>query len=349
MKRLFSLLVLMVACSFSFATVRTLCNMSYCAGTYSNFAAAQTASSNGDTIYVQGSTIDYGSITVSKSLVIIGTGHNPNKQSPLVSTFVNIVIFTSNVQLIGLKIQHVGTTGVSNCVIKKCRITGTGGWPMYVPSTDNWLIEGNIIESTDGSLCIYFGSTPSHNTIIQHNIFLGASYKIAGLINSATEQTYILNNVFLGPVSGTVHTFNAVDNCSIDNNIFYHSIPDGNNPFDYLESCTMNNNISYGSADDTFYQPGLNNLSGLDPQFVNYPGPPAMYTYTLDLSLQATSPGHNTGTDGTDRGVYGGTGNKFTQTGEPSIAEITAFTITSPTTIPPGGSLTISVTSKVVH
>ena len=56
----------------------------------------------------------------------------------------------------------------------------------------------------------------------------------------------------------------------------------------------MNNNISYGSIDNTFYEPGINNLSGVDPQFVNYPGPPAMYTYNLDLSLQVTSPGHNT-------------------------------------------------------
>jgi hypothetical protein len=47
--------------------------------------------------------------------------------------------------------------------------------------------------------------------------------------------------------------------------------------------------------------------------------------------------------------VYGGMGNKFTETGEPSIAEITAFTITSPTTIAPGGTLTISITSKRVH
>ena len=71
MKRLFSLLMLMVACTYSFATVRTLCNASYCAGTYTNFAAVQTASANGDTVYVQGSTIDYGSITITKSLTII--------------------------------------------------------------------------------------------------------------------------------------------------------------------------------------------------------------------------------------------------------------------------------------
>jgi hypothetical protein len=339
----------MVACSFSFATVRTLCNASYCAGTFSTFTAVQTASSNGDTIYVQGSTVDYGSITITKSLVIIGTGNNPNKQNPVVSTFFNVLILANNVQLIGLRITHVGSSGTSNCVIRKCRISGTAGYAMSLSSTSSWLIEGNIIETTDGSICLFFGLVSSDNTIVRHNVFLGTSNKIAGLSNSFTERTYILNNVFLGPPGGTAYTFAEVDNCSIDNNIFYHSIPDGGNPFFFLELCTMNNNISFGAVDNSFYQPGLNNLSGVDPQFVNYPGPPAMYTYTLDLSLQPTSPGHNTGTDATDRGVFGGTGNKFTVTGEPSIAEITAFTITSPTTIAPGGSLTISLTSKVIH
>jgi hypothetical protein len=348
MKRLFSLLALMVACSLSFATVRTVCNMSYCAGTFANFNDAQSASSNGDTIYVQGSTIDYGSIEITKSLVIIGTGHNPNKQNPLVSTFVNILISTSNVQLIGLRLQHTGTvSGASGCVIKKCRITGSSGQAIVLSNATNWLIEGNIIETIGPAFGIFFSFQPSHNTIIQNNVFLGTYFKIAALLNTVAERTYILNNVFLGPLTG-YETFSEVDFCSVDNNIFYHSNPDGNNPFS-IRNSTMNNNISFGSGDNSFNLIGTNNLAGVDPQFVNYSGPPAQFDYAIDLSLQSTSPGHNTGTDTTDRGVYGGVGNKFTETGEPSIAEITAFSITSPSTIPPGGSLTISVTSKIVH
>lgn len=347
MKRLFSLLVLMVACSFSFATVRTLCNMSYCAGTYANFNDAQAASSNGDTIYVQGSAIDYGTIDITKSLVIIGTGHNPNKQNPLVSTFVNILISASNVQLIGLRFQHTGTFGASNCAIKKCRITGSSSQAIILSGANNWLIEGNIIETIGSTFGINFSFQPSHNTIIQNNVFLGVYFKIVALSNTLAERTYILNNVFLGPVSG-YETFSEVDFCSVDNNIFYHSNPDGNSPFS-IRNSTMNNNISFGSGNNSFNLIGTNNLAGVDPQFVNYSGPPVQFDYAIDLSLQPTSPGHNTGTDATDRGVYGGVGNKFTETGEPSIAEITAFTITSPAVIAPGGSLTISVTSKRVH
>lgn len=259
-----------------------------------------------------------------------------------------MLLNANGIQLIGVHTQHLGTsTGADNCVIKKCRITGSAGWAMFLQNTSGWIIEGNIIESI--SICIYFGFSSSHNTQIRYNVLLGTNgwSKIAGISNSAAERTYIFNNVFLGSSGGDINAFDQVDYCSIDNNIFYNCIPDGNSTF-YLEFCTMNNNISYGSIDNTFYQSGTNNLAGVDPQFVNYPGPPVLYDYAIDLSLQPTSPGHNTGTDGTDRGVYGGLGNLFTETGEPSIAEITAFTITSPTTIAPGGTLTISVTSKRV-
>lgn len=349
MKRLFSPLLLMVACSYSFATVRTLCNAPYSPGQFTTFNDAQTASSNGDTIYVHGSPIDYGNITITKSLVIIGTGHNPNKQNPLVSTFLNVLVNANNVQLIGVHTQHLGTaTGADNCVIKKCRISGSLGWAMVLQNTSGWIIEGNIIESV--SLCIYFGFTPSNNTHIRYNVLLAPNNvwaKIGGLSNSAADRTYIINNVFLGPLSGNTFAFEEVDYCSIDNNIFYNCIPDGNSTAN-LESCTMNNNMSYGSMNNNFFQSGTNNLAGVDPQFVNYTGPTTFYDYLYDLSLQPTSPGHNTGTDATDRGVYGGTANPFTETGEPSIAEITDFTITSPTTIAPGGTLTISITSKRV-
>lgn len=344
MKRLFSLLVLMVAfCSFTFATVRTLSNMTPNPGQYNNFNAAQADSSPGDTIYVHGSTIDYGAITIDRPLVVIGTGHNPNKQNPLVSAFLSISVASINVQLIGLRFNTLNTNSYFNCTVKKCRILGSTSSPsMTLFFADNWLIEGNIIEAQSFYACIFFGGSASSNTIVQHNIFLGAFEKVGGIVNNISQRTYFINNVFLGQ-SNNINTFFDVNYSTIDNNIFYSSMPNGAS----FTNCLMNNNISFASFDNTFYQPGANNLIA-DPQFINYPAYQSMYDYNWDLALQVTSPGHNTGTDGTDRGVFGGMGFKFTETGEPSIAEITAFTITSATTIPPGGNLTISVTSKRV-
>jgi hypothetical protein len=347
MKRLFSLLVLMVACSCSFATVRTVCNMPYSPGQYTNFDDAYQASSNSDTIYVHGSSINYGSFYINKQLVIIGTGHNPAKQNPLVSSFLDLDLGTHGIQLIGLRIRRVSSSGTLGCVVKKCRITGDGSNSLFsLFNVHSWLIEGNILESYNSTIeCIHFGFSQSGNTVVQNNIFLSPGTKVFGIWNSAADRTYFLNNVFLGN-TGSELTFANVFYCTIENNIFYQSIPDGGSMF--LNNSTMNNNISVLSSDNVFYQPGANNFPNTNPLFVNYPGPQAIYDYDWDLSLQAGSAGHNTGTDGTDRGVYGGLGFKFTETGEPPIAEITAFTITSPTTIAPGGTLTISVTSKRV-
>jgi hypothetical protein len=327
----------------SFGTVRTLCNMPYSPGQYTDFFNAQAFSAPGDTIYVHGSNINYGDIFVDRPLVIIGTGHNPNKQSPLVASFLNINIISDNVQLIGLTFNFLGSFR-RNCQVKKCRVLGTpADNSMSLGDPINWLIEGNIFEQTT-NFCIHFNFRNAPNTIIQNNIFATSYSKIAGINNSAIERTYILNNVFL--CDNTFYTFFNLNYVTVNNNIFYGSSPYGSPPL--LANSSMNNNISYQCFDNTFF-PGLNNLENVDPQFVNYPGPPALFNYNYDFSLNPTSPGHNTATDGTDRGVWGGIGFLFSMTGEPSIAEITAFTITSPTIVPPGGTLNISITSKRAH
>jgi hypothetical protein len=108
----------------------------------------------------------------------------------------------------------------------------------------------------------------------------------------------------------------------------------------------MNHNICFNGFPSTFTSPGDGNLEDVDPMFINYPG--GRFSYAHDYRLAPGSPGIDTGLDGTDRGVYGGMGNKFSMTGEPAMAQVTVFSITSPTTIAPGGNLTISVTSKRV-
>jgi hypothetical protein len=319
--------------------------MPYSPGQYTTFDVALNDSNDGDTIYVHGSTINYGSISIWKSVVVIGTGHNPIKTNPITSSFLDVTISTNDVHLIGLRLRSINASG-SNSSVKKCRITGGNAvYPVSLFLTVNWLIEGNIIECADPIDLIFFSGTPSPNTIIQNNVFVSNYFKISYLSNGASERTYILNNVFLGATAFTP-TFRDLHYCNFDNNIFHTCIPDG--PGFNITNSTMNNNITYGAVDNTIYQPGSFNLTSTDPLFVFYSGPQTLYDYGWDLSLSSTSLGINSGTDGTDRGVFGGIVPKFLESGEPAIAEITSFTITSPTTIPPGGTLTISVTSKRV-
>jgi hypothetical protein len=345
-RTLFGLFMLMAVSVSSLATVRTLCNMPYSPGQYTTFSAAHDASSDGDTIYVHGSSLSYGDISIYRALVIIGTGHHPDKQMPLVSRFGNINVNTSNVQLIGLRLNTLFSS-YSNGVIKKCRVENNFiyGYTFEFYGGDNWLIEGNVIENIIGYGCFRFGMTSAHNTVIQNNIISSSAVGgvLIGVNNNSSQLTYFLNNVVIGTVADN-YSFQNISYVQIDNNIFY-----GSSPGSLINNCTMNNNISFLCSDPSFYSPGINNLVAYDPKFVSVPLVVTTFSYDHDYHLAADSPGLLNGTDGTDRGVYGGLGYKFTMTGEPSIAEITAFTITSPTVIAPGGSLTISVTSKRVH
>lgn len=343
MKRLVIILLCAFSMHFAHGTVLTVCNMPYSPGQYTTMFDAINAASFNDTIYVHGSSINYGSVYINKPLVIIGTGHNPNKMNPLVSSFLDITVDANNVQIHGLKMTRLSSVNRNSGVIKKCRILqATTLEAMSLLSCTDWIIEGNIIES--GGTGIFFWGAPANNTVIRYNVFITGYSAVVGIYNSSSQLGYVLNNVFLGNFN-----FNAalldLRYCSIENNIFHGISPTNNS----LQNCTANNNISYQASDPSFYTPGANNLVNVNPEFTNYPGSPTLYSYAWDLSLAATSPGHNSGTDGTDRGLFGGIGNLFSVTGEPAIAEVTAFTITSPAIIAPGGTLTISVTSKRVH
>ncbi|HMJ70334.1 MAG TPA: hypothetical protein VK508_15625 [Cyclobacteriaceae bacterium] len=124
MKHIASVVVIFIgSITACFATVHTLCNMPYSPGQHTTFSAAHAAAAAGDTIYVHGSHFNYGNISVNKPLVIIGTGHNPDKQSPLVSLFETITVSSSNVQLIGLSFARLGSSFTSNVQVKKCKFS----------------------------------------------------------------------------------------------------------------------------------------------------------------------------------------------------------------------------------
>jgi hypothetical protein len=341
MKKYIYLIGLILAVAYnSTATIRTLCNMPYSPGQFNNFTAAITACVNNDTIYVHGSTTSYGAITINKTgIVVIGTGHNPVKQSPLVSAFTTITINSQSCQLIGLTFDNM--ISFSNFTsVKRCKIlqpnSGTAGI-LATGTSLNWIIEGSVFISSTGTN-VLLNSSDNSNTTVRNNIFNGI---ISANGTLTTLTTFIIaNNNFLGPNFLTVQ----VSNATINNNIFYRSAPQGT-----FIGCAMNNNISFQCTNNNFSAPGSNNLVNVNPLFVSFPLAGALFDYSHNYALAAGSPGILSGSDGTDRGVFGGFGGKFNMTGEPGIAEITTFSITSPTSIPPGGTLNINVSSKRVR
>lgn len=332
----------------SHATVHTVSNMSFNPGQYSNLAAAIAAASDFDTIYVHGSTVQYPSAIVDKMLVIIGPGHHPDKQVPLAATITSLEVFAANVQLIGLTIGFVGTDGFSaGLAIRRCRITSHLGVAVQIMS-NNVTIEGCVFDYYNTVTCIDFTNTEGH--IVQHNLFATPSVKIVN-VAAPSAQTQIINNVFLGD-GVNFEAFNSLSGAIIQNNIFYGIQAISAPASAGMSGLTVDHNITFGAMDNGIYPAGAYpiNIINSDPSF-SLPGAigaPHDHAF-VDYTLQPTSPVIGYAQDGTQIGLYGGAAQFFTpiyiKSGEPSIAKINVFNITSPTTVPPGGTLSISVTS----
>ncbi len=331
----------------SFGTVRTVCNMPYSPGQFTTLSAALTAANVFDTIYVHGSTFNYGNVTINKTgIVLIGAGYSPVKQSPLPSSLTTVTVTsgTTRCQLIGFAIDNLSLGFNCNYTsVRRCRFAPSMGAPISAYITTNGTCQNLIVEGCQFSQnplvlsAINFLASNADSTIIRNNIF-----ECPLSANSTTTNPntfFIINNLFTG---NFLNAFNSITQAKINNNIFYGPSPQGV----IAPTCSMNHNISFSCGNNTFQSTGNNNLVNVNPFFVNAPSPGQPMTLSNDFRLNPISPGINSGNDGTDRGLFGGFGFKFNMTGEPAMAEVTAFTITSSNIIAPNGTLTISVTSK---
>ncbi|MBX2897453.1 MAG: hypothetical protein KF763_18570 [Cyclobacteriaceae bacterium] len=365
------------ACTTTFATVRTVSNNPTRPAQFTTFAAAQSASVNGDTIYIYGSPFQYPAISINKRLVIIGAGYNPNNQFGQPTNIANIDLFrdtgvnnaTGSV-LTGILTSRLDITGLmsNNIRVFRCRFTSyinmAGGSPTAY--ADGWTFYNNIFDSY-----IYGGansrtSQSATNIIIANNIFSNTNTYLYGF-NS--NSIIVDHNLFLG-----ANNLFQIYNIIITNNIFTRTTGTvfyggGTGPV----LCTFNNNISNQStiADPSSYTPansfintftgtgggsnfGAGNFVGVDPLYAavsNFNG----YVATANYRLQAGSVGKNAATDGTDIGIYGGSypfpsggavGSGYDTSPMPPIPQVTELNIQN-ATVPVNGTLNVNVKATV--
>ena len=366
--------LLAILCSFAWitanATVRTVSNNASNPAQFTTFAAAQTASVNGDTIYILGSPFQYPAISITKRLVIIGAGYGPNNQfgQPTFITSCDLFRDTgpnnpSNSVITGIltnSISMSGTVATNNVRLFRNRIIGsiTLTNPGYA---DGWIIFNNIIGTVNGGAG---GRTTSSatNVVFANNIFT------SGLaLNGFNSNTILVDhNLFLS-ANSLYYVFNII----VTNNLFTRS--SGTLFYDQVVLCTFNNNLTnqntIGAA--AAYSPtnsftatfltapggansGGGNIVGSDPLFVSASNFDT-YTTTFNYRLQAGSPGRNAGTDLTDLGIYGGTypfpsggvaGSGYDTSPMPPIPQVTSVNIQN-ATIQPNGTLNVQVQGRV--
>jgi hypothetical protein len=329
------------------ATIRTVNNISGLDADYTTISDAIGASVDGDTIYIQPSPNEYGSVTLNKRLVLMGPGHNPSfsQYESLINTLTMASGSGSSV-IKGLSIVLVNSNASITCnnvVFSGCKLQNNGGSPIAMDNAtlNGWIFEGCVIFS-GSNLPIYLGNFDAN--LIVRNCYVmtyGAAYVFNQVPNGTLIDHCILinvgNSIFYGSCSGqnVLHTNNIISTSATTNyGVDYTCV-----------SCTFNNNILWNSY-SSFNTPsfGAGNIVNVNPNLVSYFFS-GEYSYTWDLHTSDTSPANNAATDGTDIGIYGGIFN-FNHNGiDGGSPHIVDFSLGS-SSAPQGGTITIHLNAN---
>ncbi|GHM99754.1 hypothetical protein WSM22_12440 [Cytophagales bacterium WSM2-2] len=352
------LMVPLVLCAAnSFATIRTVSNDANNPAQYADVNAAISAATVGDTIYVNGTQYLYSDFTITKKLVLIGAGYNSSNQFNLITQVNSIYLFrdggvndASGTVITGFRINSgiglslSGTSQTINSVrLFRNMIRGIDSYPN---GFNNWTIYNNIFT---GSIN---GRSASSNVIIQNNIFTANN----GIGNFNQSSVVIDHNLF-------IHGgFGGLQYATITNNIITSSdgttVMDGSTNFcTFNANLSLSSNIGPGAPTNSFLggsNTGGTNQVGVNPLFVSN-SDFNNYNNVFNYRLQSGSPGHNTGTDGTDLGIYGGTypfpsggaaGSGYDTSAPPPIPQVTGMNIQNASVLP-GGQLKVSVQATI--
>lgn len=309
------------------ATVRTVSNSPSQPAQYTDLQTAINAAASGDTLYVLGTGTAYGSAQLSAPLTIIGSGYAP--PPPAQATVIPTIYLYAGAA--GSKVMGVDCTNQmyvysNNITLERCRFNYISP---QVAGLTNFVIRHNYI--------YYCSLNYASSALVANNIFHSSGY----LQYSNSSSVVITNNLFM---TYYWYALTSVSGALVTNNIFWQSVPgDGT-----VTGCTFNNNITFQTANDALpfgTNAGTGNLVGVDPQFTNAPNNTPNLTY--DYNLLPASAGNNTGTDGTDIGIYGGPAPWPNQNGLARIPRVTEFNLQF-TQVPQGGTVDGTVKAKKV-
>ncbi len=298
--------------------------------------------SGGDTLYVEGSPVAYNNVSFTKKLIIIGPGYflteNPKVSNDLLSANVGEVNFNTGSQgsqLIG--INNISVYGininVSNILVKRCKIDYSVNLNYNI--SDITIVENyftNINNSNSSAIGVSAYGFPA-NFVFNNNI----SKRVLLLAYSSTTYTaqQCNHNIFDCPaISGKPSI--QLNTGSFKNNILKTPTATVN-----INGGT-NQNVSYNISASSTGQFGTANnnkvVTNMTTLFVGSGTSDGKY------KLKSNSPGSHNASDGTDRGVFGGTSStdRYTLSGLAPIPVIYSLTTSGDATQANGLSVTIS-------
>jgi len=289
----------------AFASILLVNNTAGGPGQYTQINDAVIAATAGDTIYVSGSAIAYNAaVNINKSITMVGPGTFTQKDMQFAANTRGFAISdgTTNVNITGFSFTlgnggpfiNIGLNASSikiynNYFTNACCANNA----ITITQCHDLVIENNVFNL---STHLIGGTVLTYNFIFRNNlIHLNG---LAPIVNFAILNGVIEHNTFIAPSPGFA-IFASTSNAIISNNIFYNA-----DPVAGTSGCVFNNNISFNTSGTAFGNLGGTNIDNTDPQFVN------LATTTLSLTnnynVSATGSAHNTASDSTDIGYYGG-------------------------------------------
>lgn len=307
-----------------------------------NQAVGWAAVVDNDTLYVEGSTTVYASATVTKKLAIIGAGYflteNPKVTNDALEAKVSQL--TLNVQgssVIGLNIVvngyasdgkvYVNANGIT---VKRCRIER--GIQFATELTDVYILQ-NFFSNISATNAFYTNGYASF--IAPTGIIFNNNICQKTLNWNAWPVKQCKNNVFDGPVNASPNLQLQFTTSEFSNNI--------------LKTTNASVNINGGNKEKLTY-----NIGTLSTQFGTANSNKVIADMTTlfiapgtsdgKYQLKANSQGSKNGSDGTDRGAFGGAvaQNRYTLSGLANIPVIYKLTTSGVATQSSGLSVTIS-------
>ena len=313
-RKLFSFAALTALAFSAQATVYTVSNVPNSIGQYTSIAAAMTAASAGDTIYVNPSNVSYNAVTINKPVVLIGAGAWPEGQSGQRSTVssVSLTAAGNGATFKGFEMTSLSTTGtVNGFTFEFNRLTGT---IFFGGVTNNIVIRNNMFSV--GSTGMISGSSQCTNILISNNIFrnTAATGNILTLSNTSNNGNLFSNNI----IHSTATTGNPLRGASfftLINNIVHGGASTA--AADAIQNCNISHNLFFGNYTQAgvfhLSSNGANNLFGnsFNPVFTEISAINNLWAYAptapfTDFSLPTNSPAIGSGTGGSDMGIYTG-------------------------------------------
>jgi len=268
--------------------------------------AAHDGASAGDTIFFEPSPDSYGSLSIKKKLVVIGTGYfldkNPETQWAMWPS----------------TLSSVELTRLSSSTSEYSQIMGItcGSISIKVPNIN--------ISRNKCSISLY--NNPFYDTISNIHIFQNYCSSFYNYSNVA-HDIYINNNIF----TGLVQASDVTNSCLINNvcinsaiNVDYFSVQ--NNIMIDGTFEPLNNIYSYNIANNSAFGNQFGNQENINPEtlFLCFYDCPSGFSPDARYQLTEGSPAIGAGADGMDCGAFGGL-NPYVLSGMPPVPAIYFF------------------------